>query len=102
MRVVIRQNLTNVIYTNCEDMNKEKNEGNLVRIYVFDNDIDAHMAHDVLANNGVESSLSNQLMSSLLPLDWSSVSRVGLWVFECDASRAAHILREHGWGRVLY
>lgn len=38
MRVVIRQNLTNVIYTNCEDMNKEKNEGNLVRIYVFDND----------------------------------------------------------------
>lgn len=83
-------------------MHKENNKGDLVRIYIFDNDIDAHMAHDVLANNGVESSLSNQLMSTLLPLDWSSVSGVGLWVRECDASRATHVLREHGWSKTLY
>lgn len=83
-------------------MHKEKNKGDLVKVYIFENDIDAHMAHDVLANNGVESSLSNQLMSTLLPLDWSSVSGVGLWVCECDASRAAHVLREHGWSRTLY
>lgn len=70
---------------------------NLVRIYVFENDIDAHIAHDLLANNGVESSLSNQLMSTLLPLDASSVGGVSLWVLEHDAARAVAILREHGW-----
>lgn len=74
--------------------------GNLTRIYIFDNDIDAHIAHDLLANNGVESSLSNQLMSTILPLDTSAVGGVSLWVFEHDASRAAQILREHGWGNV--
>lgn len=73
-----------------------KNE-NLVRIYVFENDIDAHIAHDLLANNGVESSLSNQLMSTLLPLDASSVGGVSLWVLEHDAGRAVAILSEHGW-----
>ncbi|MDE7025659.1 MAG: DUF2007 domain-containing protein [Paramuribaculum sp.] len=78
-------------------MYKGNSKNGLIRIYVFENDIDAHIAHDVLADNGVESTMSNQLMSTILPLDFSSMGGVSLWVFECDATRAVHILREHGW-----
>lgn len=78
-------------------MNDMGKNDNLVRVYLFENDIDAHIAHDLLANNGVESSLSNQLMSTILPLDMSGVGGVSLWVMEHDAERAVQLLREHGW-----
>lgn len=75
----------------------QNHNNDLVRIYVFDNDIDAHMAHDILENNGISSMLSNQLMSTILPLDTNSIGGVSMFVHEYYVEKASDLLRQSGW-----
>ncbi len=78
-------------------MSTRQQPDNFERIYIFRNDIDAHMAYDLLANQGIESILSNQLMSTILPLDTNTIGGVNMFVRRSDVQKALDILRDSGW-----
>ena len=70
-------------------MNKPES---LVKIGSYPDSISAHMVKGVLSTNGVECVLSNDVMSSILPLPSISWGEVSVFVFQKDLELAKEIL----------
>ncbi len=70
----------------------KENDDNLVVFRTFENPIDASIVKGVLETNGVQCMLSNELMSSVLPIS-SEISAVDLWVNEKDLDMAEKIMK---------
>lgn len=63
----------------------------LVTLDIYVDAVSAYIAKGVLSENGVESMVTNELMSSLLPLNLS-LGEVRLLVFRKDYEKACEIL----------
>lgn len=68
-----------------------KKPDDLVILDVYRDAVTAYMAKGVLAENGVESMVTNELMSSILPLNMA-LGGVRLLVFRRDLEKAREIL----------
>lgn len=68
-----------------------KKPDDLVILDVYRDAVTAYMEKGVLAENGVESMVTNELMSSILPLNMA-LGEVRLLVFRRDLEKAREIL----------
>lgn len=71
-----------------DNMNDEK----LVVLGEYPSDIDANIVKGVLETNGVRCIITNEIMSSLLPIASLSPDMVRVMVFERDLNEARRIL----------
>lgn len=71
---------------------KEQNE--LVTIQEYNSIVDAHIARDILENAGIPSMLTNETISSIYPLPYTSLGSIKLHVFQRDAEIAINTLND--------
>ncbi len=71
-----------------DNMNKER----LVVLGEYPSDIDANIVKGVLETNGVRCAITNEIVSSLLPIASLSPDMVRVMVFEHDLPLAQKIL----------
>ncbi|MBR6757637.1 MAG: DUF2007 domain-containing protein [Bacteroidaceae bacterium] len=64
----------------------------LITIKQYGSNIDAHIARDILENEGIPCMLTNETLASIYPLSHTSLGSIRLLVFERDAQAALHIL----------
>lgn len=69
----------------------------LITIALFDNALQAHIVAARLRNEGIETYIFNEYMSSILPLG-NAIGGVELKISASDAARAEAVLRNEATG----
>jgi hypothetical protein len=69
-----------------------KDDEELVMLGEYETEIEANMVKGVLETNGVQAMLTNEIMSSLLPLSPVGIGLVRVMVFKSDLALARKIL----------
>lgn len=73
-------------------MNDNKHNDEIVLCRRFYDDVAANLALGALRENGIPSTIDNQIFSSVYPLGMSSLGALRLMVFKKDLDRANEIL----------
>lgn len=71
-------------------------DNDLVIIASFSYDWQAHIAQGVLDEHGIESTIDNEIFSSLYPIGFNSIGGINLRVFGRDAARAKELIEKSG------
>lgn len=70
-----------------------ENQEKLITIKLYGSNIEAHLAQDILENEGIPCMLADEIFaSSIYPLSHTSLGSIRLLVFERDAQKAIEIL----------
>ncbi len=64
----------------------------LITIRQYSSNVEAHMARDILENEGIPCMLTNETFASIYPLSHTSLGSIRLLVFKRDAQAALHTL----------
>ncbi|MGN0220016.1 MAG: putative signal transducing protein [Muribaculaceae bacterium] len=75
--------------------NSTTDANGLVTIATYNTDWEAHIAQGVLDTHDIESTLGNEVFSSIYPIGFNSLGGVSLNVRACDADRAREVLANH-------
>lgn len=67
----------------------------LVELGIFDDAVSAYIIKGVLSTNGIESVVTNELMSGILPLNTLSVGQVRLLVFRKQLEEARRVVERN-------
>ena len=73
-------------------MNDTKHNDEIVLCRCFYDDVSANLALGALRENGIPSTIDNQVFSSVYPLGMSSLGALRLMVFKKDLERANEII----------
>ena len=74
----------------AEDHSQEK----LVRVFSTQDEMEARMVQEVLANAGIESMINSEVPSSLFPMTLGNLARQDIFVLESAVAEATRILSE--------
>jgi len=76
------------------DTPKDRAQQKLVLVFTTQDEMQARMVQEVLANAGIESMINSEVPASLFPMSLGKLARQDILVLESAAADAARILSE--------
>ena len=73
---------------------QDPSQQKLVRVFSTQDEMEARMVQEVLANAGIESMINSEVPPSLFPMNFGNLARQDILVLESAAAEAARILSE--------
>jgi len=73
---------------------EDRSQQSLVKVFSTQDEMEARMMQEVLANAGIESLINSEVPSSLFPMNLGNIARQDIMVLESAAAEAARILSE--------